>query len=252
MDKTDALLDSLTPTQQCELEARLEARKSNAREFAEQRQSILGGDQHAQLYTVDLSTAATESNPFEISFPFKSLWVYSATDTDANANLHLHSKKIPNIRHGIPIKKNWSANFPATVATAYLTFAAQTGKYLYIVVQRGGSIDPGLTISQNSGGVTISEGSAASLRTSTGLTLTGGAASIISPADTSRNTETLENHTGATLYLGDANVTGPAGAYPGITFAPGDKFVWKNTAALYAYNPGSDISNAAISRLREV
>lgn len=242
----------LTPIQILQVKAKLRRQTKKEQDFEEIQTSIEFQDLGLQLYAVDLTNGYDRYNPFEISFPFKSLWVYNATDTVSTANLHLNSKQIPHILNGIPMVKNFAVSFPRTVGVAYLTATAQTSKYLYIIVLKDGTINPGVTLSQNAGGITINEGSSITTRVRTGLTLTTLTACELLPVNTSRNSETIQNHTGQVLWLGDANASDDTGNYPGIKFSPLDIYVHKNTAALYAYNPGATISNAKVTRNLEV
>lgn len=251
-DQIAALSSTLTPTQILQVQSKLARSQQNVEKYGEIETSTVLQELGVQLYEVKLDSGYDQFTPFEISFPFKGIWVYEASDTTTNAKLHLNSKKIPHILNGIPIRKNFNANFERTVGIAYLTAPVQVGKILYIVVVADGKIDPGLTISQNAGGLAINEGSAVSTRVRTGLTLTTLAASVIAPADLNRNNETLQNHTGQTLWLGGSTVTDDAGSSPGIRFDPSDTFVWKNTSALYAYNPGATLNDAKVSRNREI
>lgn len=242
------LEEVLTPTQLLQLKAKLKRADQRADDFADIQSSIEYDDLPIEIYTLDLTNGYDQYNPFEISFPFKGFWVYEASDPIVTAKLHLNSKKIPHILKGLPIKTNFAVNFPRTVGVAYITAPPQTGKTISIVVIKDGTIDPGSTISQNAGGISINEGSAITTRDKTGLTLTGAAASVVAPSDLYRVVETLVNMTGVTLYLGDANVTDFSGNYPGTPWPHGAAAEWRNTSELYAYNPSATISNANISR----
>lgn len=242
------LEESLTPTQLQQLRAKQSRVDRAAKDFSDIQTSIEWADIPFQLYTIDLTNGYDMYNPFEISVPFKSMWVYAATDTAVSAKLHLNSKKIPHIINGLPIAKNFAVSFPSTVGVAYITAPAQSGKTISIVVVKDGTITPGLTLSQNAGGVAINEGSSLTTRDRTGLDIASLGRTIICPVNTSRNSETIVNYTGQSLWLGDANVTDDTLSYPGIRVDNGDAFVWKNTAALYAYNPGGALTDAKIAR----
>jgi len=248
---TSEMLEGLTPTQQQQFVAAVDRFKKQSRRFAEQQNSITIRPQSVQLLTVDLTNGYPASAPFEISFPFKGLWVYNASDTITTASLVLHSREAGHIANGIPIQKNFLVNFDEEVGQAYITATAQSGKILYILLLAEGKIDPGLTISQNSGGVSINEGSGVTTRVRTGLTLTTVTAVELLPTNTLRIVETIQNWTGQTIWVGGSTVTDDTGNYPGIRVDHGDTFIWKNTAALYAYNPGATISDAKVSRTLE-
>lgn len=199
-----------------------------------------------QTVTIDLTTARTLANPIRIGFPFKSYFVVASTGgANATFNLHYSTQDISAVGIPLSIKDSGILEFP--VRQAYLTNAAQSGT-MTILFSVTTEFRSGSQISLSSGGVSITEGSTLSTRTNVGLTLTSSTASIILPADSSRKVETIQNFTGQTLWLGDSTVTDLSGAKPGIQINDGDIFIWKNTAALYAYQNGSTLTDAQVSR----
>jgi hypothetical protein len=222
------------------------------KEFLELYESKTERDSIADPEVIDLSNGFDQYRPYRVLMPFRSFWVIDASDANVNAKISFHTREAHSVQSGVPIKKNFIWNVDALIQEAWITAPAQPGKTMTILFLKRGKIDPGAVISQNAGGVAINEGASIDSRDRTGLTLTGSAASIILPSDLNRNTETIQNHTGQTLWLGGTTVTDDTGNYPGIKLNPLDTYIHKNTSALYAYNPGTTLTNAKIARNREV
>ena len=214
------------------------ARLDNAR-IADQ---ISNQDFKVQRIDIDLSTARTRGAPFRIGFPFKSIFVQSATDVYAEVSMVLGS--IDSFQSAFTIKMNSSLKVDYPVPQAFLYWEAQSGKTMTIIAFVDAEFSSGSQISVTGGGVSIIEGS--SITGPTQVVLSAATAAAIAPADTLRKVATLQNKTGADLYIGGSTVTN-SGATEGIKIEPDAIFYWRNTAALYGYS----VAGGNVHRLEE-
>jgi hypothetical protein len=193
-----------------------------------------------QKEVVDLSTASV--NPKRIGFPFRSIYVESATDVLANISLKPNSSD--SFQSAIKLKQNdsWSRDLP--VSEAYLSWDAQPGKTITLVYMLDSEFRSGSQISVTGGGVSIVDGS--TVTGPTRVTLAATTAAAIAPALSTRKKATIENKTGADLYIGDSTVTN-SGATEGIKVAAGGIIYWQNTGALYGYS----VAGGNVHRLEE-
>lgn len=199
--------------------------------------NTVNAGQEVRVVTFDLSTAQLETNPKPLGFAFKSFIVLSATDSSVTLNMRLATRdtyqdkiSITNLISGFKL--------PYPVQGAYFDWTAQSGKSITIVFFRSGEMS--INRVTQSQGNTVSEGS--TVTTSALVTLTAATAGAIFPVLASRNTGVAQNITGGDIWVGDSSVTN-SGATTGIKFANGERIVWKNTAALYAYSVlGGDIA----------
>lgn len=184
-----------------------------------------------QKIVLDLTTAKRTDDPYKIAFPFRSFYVADATDNAVTIDLQ------PNIRDdyqsSIPIKKNDSWTSSEAIGSAYLSWSAQSAKSITIVFFVDSEFKSGSQISVNSGGISINEGTAVA---NTITTLVAAAAAVaVLPQSSTRFVGTIQNKSGASIWLGPAGVTA-TGATEGFELQAGGLFIWKNTAALYAFS----------------
>lgn len=184
-----------------------------------------------QRLSLDLTTAKTEANALKIGFGFKCIYVELATDTSTLVSFK-PSVRSQNVSY-LQLGRKDVIDFDHRIDGGFLFWSAQAAKTMTLVFILEASFKSGSQISQNSGGVSINEGSAVGAPTA--VTLAAATAAAILPSDLDRKVSTLQNNTGADLWVGSATVTN-AGATMGIKIASGQTLVWKNTAALYGYS----------------
>lgn len=184
-----------------------------------------------QKMTIDLTTARLSTQPYKIGFPFKSIYVQTATDVYASVNVKLLTQD--SSQSSFPMKLNDSFNNEFPIAEAYLDWEAQSGKSITLIFFLDSEYRSGSQISVTGGGVSINDGS--SITGPTRVTLAATTAAAIAPADTLRKVATLYNDSGADIFLGDSSVT-DSGATKGIPWANGTILYWRNTGALYGYS----------------
>ena len=180
-----------------------------------------------------LTTARTEQNPVEVLFPFQSILVEQATDTNTYIFMKFGSKEsgTPSLR--LEQRDGYESDLPGK---AYLHWDAQPGKTITLKFFLLGRFKSGKQTLVNSGGVSINEGS--SVTTQAKVTIGAATAAAIAPSDSTRKKTTLQNKTGAILWIGDSSVTNATGIE-----VPVDGIIyWQNTSALYGYSVlGGDV-----------
>lgn len=187
----------------------------------------------------DLATAQLETNPKPVGFAFRSFIVFDATDTSATISMRLGTRD--SYQDAFDITKTTSTfELPYPVNNAFLHWTAQTGKTMTLIYFRSGK----MTLNRTSTAVTAGEGSA--IGAPVQVTLVAATAAAILPASGSRNTAIAQNNTGADIWVGDSTVTN-AGATLGIRYSNGERIIWKNTAALYAYS----VAGGVVSTVEE-
>jgi len=196
--------------------------------------NIQGREALLKKVPIDLTTARSVNNALKIGVPFKSVSVEGATDSTCKIYLGLGDNTLDALQDAKELKANDSFDFDSFVSSAFVFWDAQAGKSLKLVFATTGSFKPGSQISQISGGLSISEGSAIS---SAKLGAAGNAATValdavtaavILPSDTDRKNQRM--YTDAPIWIGDASVAVNARGIP----IPAGWFEWPCTSILYA------------------
>lgn len=185
---------------------------------------------NVQTLTLDLATAKLDTSPLKIGFPFRTLFVRGATDSSVSVQLRIGSRD--SIQSAMPLYQNDVLEFPYPVAEAYLHWSAQAAKTIQLVFLVDGSFRIGSLLSTVAGGVAIIDGS---IFTRAITTLVAETATSVFAASTSRKMGTIQNKTGASLFVGESTVT-DSGATEGYEIPTGGTFQWRNAAQLYAYS----------------
>lgn len=183
------------------------------------------------------------ANPIKLPSPLKAVHFKDATDNTVRVSLIINSDAKFNVDMAYPLDLNDSLSFGDPVPLAFLTWLAQPGKTATLYFAIDADIRSGRMNLIQSGGVSIQEGLAAT--SLAGVAVTNVATSILA-ADSTRNVVVIENQGGAPIYLGDATVTVPGGAKPGITLNPGSTYEWRNAGALYGITGGANQSVALL------
>lgn len=192
-----------------------------------------------QIVTLKLDAATLPTNPYKIGFKFKSFFVVGATDSSVSVNLKVNSRD--DLQSSFPIKINDSCDFDNMVAEAYIDWSAQATKTITIVFFTDAAFRSGSQLSISSGGVSIFDGSTISgpFR----IAVPAVTATIIIAQNTSRKVATLQNKTGALLYIGGPFVGAVGSANEGIAFPDQSIIKWNNTGALYGWSvAGGNVS----------
>lgn len=191
-----------------------------------------------QSITLDLATAQLRTQPFKVGFPFKSVYVSSATDVLANINLIPQTQDT--YQSAVPLKLNDSWTREEPLAEAYLYWTAQAGKTITLHFFVDSEFRSGSQISVTGGGVSIVDGS--TITGPTRVTLAATTATVIAPALATRKKCTIQNKSGADLYIGGSTIGAVGGATEGIKIPADAIIIWQNTGALYGWSvPGGNI-----------
>lgn len=183
-----------------------------------------------QTMTLTLTTARDENLPLRIGFPFKSVFVREATDGTVKVKIRPTTQD--SYQSGVNLKLNDSLILQRQVSEAFISWDAQSGKTIELVFFVSSEFKSGSQVSQNAGGVSISDGTAF---TTARTALTAATATSVLASDSTRKKGTIQNTTGASIWVGDSTVTN-SGATMGLEIPTGGVFYWSNTAALYAYS----------------
>jgi hypothetical protein len=182
-----------------------------------------------QKFTLDLSEARDINDPLIVGFPFKSVFVGSASNTSLLVNMRVFAKDAQ--QSSFPLQRKDAVSFENPITQAFLHWDAfDVNDTIDLYFFRTGDFRSGSQISVSSGGVTVSDGS---ILTTNVHTLAATTATSILNQDTSRKTATIQNNTTDFVFLGTATINGVSDY--GIKLSPGQAFNYNNTAALYAY-----------------
>lgn len=185
-----------------------------------------------QSMTIDLSTAKLSTSPLKVGFPFKSLFIQDATDV--LSNIYFRPNTVDSMQSAFNLKKNdaWSNDYP--IAQGFLHWDAQASKTITLVFFTSSEFRSGSQISVTGGGVSIVDGS--TITGPTRVTLSATTATIIAPALSTRKKCTIQNKTGADLYVGGSTIGAVGGVNEGIKIPSDGIIYWQNTGALYGWS----------------
>lgn len=190
-----------------------------------------------QRIVLDLTTAASRGNPYKIGFPFTALRVETATDNDVNVRLSLNSDTDQQIDNYTKLVKNDSMEFSSPQYNGWLTWTAQSGKSITLILYVDVAFRSGTQTSTLSGGVVISAGSGMTPQTSVSVATT---ATLIFASSSSRYKNTIQNLGSNDVYISGVNtVTDDTGSTPGILLQPGASYEWINSGACYGIAKGA-------------
>lgn len=198
-----------------------------------------------QRIDLTLTTAQLATNPYKIGFPFKSVYICSASDVLANVSLLPETQD--SYQSAIPLKQNDSWTTDEPVSGAFLYWSAQTTKTISILFFIDSEFRSGSQISQTGGGVAIIDGSSF---TQSAVALTAATATLVMAGDTTRKSISVQNNTGADVWFGNSTVSN-TGANLGQRVAAGGIFVWRNTSALYGYSVAGGTGDTGLQLLAE-
>lgn len=192
---------------------------------------------------LDLSVERTIDKPFRIGFPFRCLFFETANSPAGYFFLRPTSDDSSQSHVRVNYRDSWSIS--GQVPQAFLHWPAQPGVKAELVLFTDSDFRSGSQISITAGGVAVSEGASASLLTP--LTLAAATATEILPQDILRKVGVIENATGGVLFIGADNTVTDSGATEGMSVLPGDRIIWRNTGALWAYS----VAGGKVKRFRE-
>ena len=174
-------------------------------------------------------------NLYKVGFPFKSLFVKASTDTTTTVSIQPDTQD--SYQSAVPLVLNDSLDLDSKISGAYLSWQSQPGKSITILFFVSAAFRSGSQLSLSGGGTSISEGSAF---TGSQVTLAAAAATSVAIVNGLRKVLTLQNTSGASIWIGGAAVSN-AGVNIGIEVVAGANFYWRNSAAFYAYSVGGGL-----------
>lgn len=193
----------------------------------------------AKKIILPLTTAATAANPYLINIPFDAFYVAGATDAVTSVNLNLGSDPSNTDYGSFPIRASDSAKLGRTIKGANLTWSAQSGKTLTLILFLGVDFKSGSYLNQFVGSTSIINGTSVVTGTlgaggaSNSVTVTNAAAVQLCPSNLVR--ADLVFYTDQEIWIGDAAVA----VNRGTKIAAGSNFSFANTGTLYAIATGA-------------
>ena len=181
-----------------------------------------------QRIVLDLTTARVEGDPFRIGFPITGLHVESATSSSTKVKMSLNAPTIDQIRNYKEIKLNDVMQFDKPISGASITWAAQSGQTMTIVVFVDVKFASGSQVSVTSGGVSITEGDAWSHDAA--IACNGSTATELLNANTNRKLGVIQNDSAYKLYLGS---TSAVTSTTGLLVEPGQTFETRYTGDVW-------------------
>lgn len=108
--------------------------------------SSLNAPSAVRVITVDLSTARDDGNMMAIGFPFKCVFISSATDSQTNIQLKPFSDSMQN--DFVPLTKNSVLTFDKSINKCYLKNTAQSGASITLVFMTDANFNTGNTLTE--------------------------------------------------------------------------------------------------------
>lgn len=179
-----------------------------------------------QRIVIDLTTARLEGDPYKLNFPVLSMHVESATDSGSNIRVSLNSDSSLQIQNYKKMILNDAMELDHATNGLFLTWPAQSGKSLTLIVFVGVRFRSGSQLSITAGGVSITEGDTF---TDSNVVVAATATQLAASSST-RKVLFVQNQSGQPMYIGDSTVTTTKGAL----LAVGGSLEWKSAAACYA------------------
>lgn len=195
---------------------------------------IYGGNDEspfvAQTFTIDLSTAKSEQDPFIIGFPFKTIVIKGAA-TDSTSTINVKFNKNDSGISTVPMIVNDVLNANVINAKAFLSWSAQAGKTITVIVYLHANYSSGSLV--NSGSVSVSPSSG--FKALANPALGAATAAVLIASNVLAKRRTLQNNDTASIWIGPSNVTN-AGATRGIELLTGSSTEISSSAAIYGYS----------------
>lgn len=181
--------------------------------------------------TLDLTTARAANDPFIVNFPFKSIYVSSASDTSTSVNCQVDTSD--SYQGVFPLGNKDSMTFPFPRAKANLSWSAQAGKSITIIFFVTGEFKSGTVQSQ-----LIGAGVASTFIPKTAVLVAAAASTPLIAANTSRTKITFQNLGPDEVYISGSVA---ATVIAGYALAPSTSVtITSNTSAFCAIAAAAD------------
>ncbi len=181
-----------------------------------------------QVITLNLATARSQSNPYNISFPFKAIALKNATGGSGSifARFNTQDSGIS----WLQLDNNDSVNCERMFGSCDLYWPAQSGKTIDVLLFTNARFESGSLI--NSGTITLSP---ASTIATTRPNFAAATATSIIAASAVRQRVTIENRSSQSIFLGESNAVTNSGATCGYELPVGGTIEYSNRAQIFAY-----------------
>lgn len=211
--------------------------ETDANRAAQIQDVVVNNYSDIQVYTIPLDTAKTFADPFIIGYAFKTLWLKNATDNTTEVSVRFNDKD--RVNSEVPLRNNDVVESESLFGSAYLSWSAQPGKTITLIVGVRTSFKSGALI--NSG--TLNLAVPATATGPTRVTLAAATAAVVVAADPATKNAIVQNHTGAPAWYGPSSSVSNTGANQGIEVPDKGILLWSNQTALYGYSvAGGDVT----------
>jgi len=182
-----------------------------------------------------LGVEANQSSPFQVGFPFRSVYVSDATNSNTTVRLGAHSREINHLENPIPLKINDSIIFDRYVSKAFLMWDAQPGETITLLFFSDAEFRSGSLRSVSAGGVSVTWGDTVS---PSDVTLPAATATQLLAVNSNRKYALVQNDTGSDMFIYPTNLVTGVPPTRGIRVASGGIFEWQSSSALYGIIAG--------------
>lgn len=184
--------------------------------------------QRIQLTSDLLGTARGEGSPFKINFPVTSFHVEDATDSNTVVRVSAFSASINQINNYKEVKINDAIEFDRPVNELNLTWDAQPGKTMTLVVFVDMKFRSGSQLSLTAGGVSVTEGDTWS---HSAEACDDATPALLLASNSDRKLGLIQNKTGYDLYVGSTNAM--TADESSILVEPGESWETRYTGDVY-------------------
>jgi len=175
-----------------------------------------------QTVTLDLSTAKLESDPYIVRFPFKSVYIQSASSSVANIEMKIGTRD--SYQSPINLKRKDSLEFDQPITEAYIHWSAQASGSITLVFFVSGKVSTGTSDIQLLSNV---EGSVINDNVTNAVTTVNTALTISAPSWAVIN---IYNEGPSTVYIGGVSNSSTTG----MPIPAGSERQYKNSGIPYA------------------
>jgi hypothetical protein len=173
------------------------------------------------------------SNPYLINYPFKGVFVKTASDGFVTATLAVDDDSSSSLQSGFDLSINDKFDLGRFASKGYIVAAPQPGKQMTLWFIVDGDFKSGSQLSLTAGGVSITRGSGSTTRN---FPIAAAAVTQIFSTSGTRKLGTYVNESGGYQWYSSDPAVSKTGAKKGIPLAPGEKLFWENGGALYVYS----------------
>lgn len=182
------------------------------------------------------------SNAYLVNYPFKGVFVKSASDGFTTATLAVDDDSSASIQSGFDLGINDKFNIGRFASKGFIVAPPQPGKKMTIWFIVDGDFTSGSQLSLTAGGVSVTTGTGMTPQPAVSV---GASAVKLLSSDSTQKKATVTNLSGGTIYVSGTSAVktavGGAGTTIGIPIGVGQNMEWTNQGELWAISDSSSI-----------